>query len=390
MTYWSSLGLVGYTYAGYPALMFTLSKLRPRPVQRAPIEPTLSVVMAVHNGELHIKHKLDNIIGMEYPRKKVQIIVVSDGSTDNTNAIVRGYASADVELVELPHGGKPTALNAGVHRARGEIVIFCDVRQRISEDALRRTVEFFADPQVGAMAGELFIESAQGPGAYWAYEKMIRTAEGKVDSVVGGSGCYLAIRRHLYQEIPADSLLDDVYTPMQIVLQGYRVIHRPEVQVYDKEATVSGEFSRKARTLAGNFQLLRQLPQLLNPRKNRILFQFVSHKLLRLACPYALVALLASNVVLVVTFAPGWPFYVVTLAGQLAAYGLAIKGALQGEKAGKLARLSHTFVTLNAAAVEGLRRYLKGDLQWTTVQHNVGVQDDRTQGEGGQDIGAPS
>lgn len=369
LTYWSSLGLVGYTYAGYPALMFSLSKLRPRPVQQAPIEPTISVVMAVHNGELHLKNKLENLLGLEYPREKVQVIVVSDGSTDRTGAIAREYASRRVELVELPHGGKPAALNAGVHHARGEIVVFCDVRQRISGDALRRTVEFFADPQVGAMAGELFIESEQGPGAYWAYEKMIRTAEGKVDSVVGGSGCYLAIRRHLYQEIPSDSLLDDVYTPMQIVLQGYRVLHRPEVQVYDQEATISGEFSRKARTLAGNFQLLRQLPELLDPRRNRILFQFVSHKLLRLACPYALVALFASNVVLVVTLAPGWPLYVVTLAGQLTAYGLAIKGALQGEKAGKLARISHTFVTLNAAAVEGLLRYLKGDLQWSTVKY---------------------
>lgn len=375
LTYWSSLGLVGYTYAGYPALILTLSKLRPRPVQQAPIEPTISVVMAVHNGDSHIKSKLDNLLDLEYPRDKAQIIVVSDGSTDRTGAIAREYASRGVELVELPHGGKPAALNAGVHHARGEIVVFCDVRQRISEDALRRTVAFFADPQVGAMAGELVIESEQGPGAYWAYEKMIRTAEGMVDSVVGGSGCYLAIRRHLYQEIPSDSLLDDVYTPMQIVLQGYRVIHRPEVQVYDKEASVSGEFSRKARTLAGNFQLLRQLPELLDPRRNRILFQFVSHKLLRLACPYALVALLASNVVLVVTLAPGWPIYAVTLAGQLAAYGLAIKGALQGEKAGKLARISHTFVTLNAAAVEGLRRYLKGDLQWSTVKHeSVGTE----------------
>lgn len=366
VVFWSSLGLVTYTYAGYPLLITALARLRPRKTWTAPIEPTVSVVLAVHNEERNIARKIENLLSMDYPAAKLQIVVVSDGSTDRTEEITTGFEGRRVTLVRIDRqGGKAAALNSGVHRASGEVVLFCDARQRIDPGALRALVPLFADPQVGAVSGELMLEGSKGPGVYWAYEKRIRAAEGKVDSVVGATGALFAIRRHLFQDIPPDSLLDDVYTPMQIVLQGHRVLFQPEARVFDEEVALSGEFARKARTLAGNFQILGQLPQLLNPFRNRIFLQYASHKVARLACPFALVALLGSNVALVASLAPGWPFYVVTLAGQLAVYGLALKGALQGEGGGRLTRISHTFVTLNLAAVEGLRRYLTGDLSWT-------------------------
>jgi cellulose synthase/poly-beta-1,6-N-acetylglucosamine synthase-like glycosyltransferase len=368
--FWSSLGVVAYTYAGYPLLIASLARLRPRGVRGAAIEPTVTVVLAAHNEEATIARKLDNLLALDYPAEKLQIVVISDGSTDQTDQIVEGYRERCHDLVlerlERP-GGKAAAINRGMQRARGEVVVFCDARQRVHEGALRVLVPLFADPQVGAVSGELVLEGEKGPGVYWAYEKLIRSAEGRVDSVVGATGALFAIRRHLFAEIPANTLLDDVFTPMQIVLQGYRVLFEPGAKVYDRETDLSGEFARKARTLAGNYQLIQSLPQLLNPLKNRLFLQFVSHKLLRLLCPYALCTLLASNIVLVATGAPGWPLYVGTLAGQLTAYGMALKGALAGEKAGRLARVSHTFVVLNAAAVEGLRRYLSGDLQWSTA-----------------------
>jgi cellulose synthase/poly-beta-1,6-N-acetylglucosamine synthase-like glycosyltransferase len=368
--YWSSFAFLGYTYVGYPLGIHLLSRVRERPVRRAPIEPSLTVVLACHNEEAHIERKLENLLALDYPKEKLQVIVVSDGSTDRTEEIVARFSGRAVELLSLPHGGKAAALNAGLERAHGELVVFADVRQRVSEDALRLAASFFADPRVGGVVGELVLEAKQGPGVYWAYEKVIRVAEGKVDSVVGGSGCFTAIRRHLFRRLPEDALLDDVFIPMQIVLQGYRVLYRPEIKVYDREASVSGEFARKARTLAGNFQILAQVPELLDPRKNRLLLEYLSHKVFRLAAPFALCALFSSNVVLVASGAPGWPFYVLTLAGQLAVYGLALRGALAGgEDAGRLARVCHTFVTLNVAAVEGLRRYLKGDLGWSTVRH---------------------
>ncbi len=365
--YWSSLGVVGYTYLGYPLGVHLLSRVRSREVRKGQLEPSVSVVLCAHNEQERVGPKLENLLSLDYPADKLQVVVVSDGSTDGTDEVVRGYDDERVVLERLDErSGKASALNRGVQRARGEIILFCDTRQRIDGRALRELVPLFADPQVGAVSGELIIEGDGGPGAYWKYEKIIRAAEGRLDSVVGATGALYAIRRHLFQRLPDDCLLDDVFIPMQVVLQGYRVVFQPRARCYDREASLSGEFARKARTLAGNFQLMYQLPQLLNPRRNRIFLQFLSHKVLRLACPLALGTLLASNVVLVATLAPGWPVYATTLAGQLAGYAMAAKGALQGKKAGRLARLSHTFVVLNAAAVEGLRRYLRKDFTWTT------------------------
>jgi cellulose synthase/poly-beta-1,6-N-acetylglucosamine synthase-like glycosyltransferase len=372
--YWSSLGLIAYTYVGYPALINALARLRPRRPRTSTIEPTVTVVLAVHNEQQSIARKLDNLLALDYPEEKLQVVIVSDASTDETDAIVAGYQDRHprrVVLVRLvEQAGKAAAINRGMLRARGEVVLFCDARQHVDEGALRALVPHFADPQVGAVSGELVLEGERGPGVYWRYEKLIRAAEGLWDSVVGATGALYGIRRHLYKELPAGTLLDDVYTPMQVVLQGYRVLFEPEAKVYDREAELEGEFARKARTLAGNFQLVELMPQLLSPFKNRVLLQFVSHKLLRLLCPYALVTLLASNIVLVATGAPGWPLYVFTLAGQLAGYGLAIKGAVAGEEAGRLARVSHTFVVLNLAAVEGLRRFVSRELKWTTTRSN--------------------
>ena len=370
LVFWSSLGYLTYTYAGYPLLVRALARLHPQPPHPAPIEPTVSVVLAARNEEAHIRTKLDNLLSLDYPRDKLQVVVVSDGSTDGTESLVQRFGEP-VELVSVPAGGKPRALNAGVAQARGEVVVLTDVRQRLAGDALRVAASFFADPRVGAVVGELQLESKKGPGAYWAYEKWIRAAEATLDSVVGGSGCFTAIRRHLFRPLPEDILLDDVWLPMQIVLAGYRVLYRPEIKVFDREASVSGEFARKARTLAGNFQLLEKMPELLDPTRNRLFLQFLSHKVLRLGCPFALLGLLGSNLALVLSGAPPWPLYAASLGAQLGGYALALHGALRGERAGRLSRLSHTFVTLNAAALEGLRRYASGDLRWTTQRHPV-------------------
>jgi poly-beta-1,6-N-acetyl-D-glucosamine synthase len=363
--FWSSAGLLFYTYAGYPAGIAALARLRARPPRKGAHEPTVSVVLAAGNEERAIGRKLDNLLALDYPRDKLQIIVASDGSTDGTDAIVRGYADRGVVLERIEtRAGKPTAVNHGVRRASGELLLFCDARQEIERGALRALAACFADPEVGAASGELTFPSERGPGLYWRYEKLIRHAEGLVDSVAGATGALFAVRRDLFADLPPDCLLDDVFTPMQIMLRGYRVAFEPAARVFDIEADLKGEFARKARTLAGNFQLVRELPELLDPRRNRIFLQFLSHKLLRLACPYALVGLLGSNLVLVATGAPPWPFYVATLAGQVGLYGAAALEALTG-RAGKVGRLGHTFVVLNVAAVAGLWRYLRGDLAWT-------------------------
>ena len=375
--FWSSAAVIGYTYAGYPLLVYTLSRLRRKPVQARDIEPTVSVVVAAHNERARIGAKLDNLLDLDYPADKLEIIVVSDGSTDGTDDIVAEYAARHRGRVHCERvaaqAGKPTAINRGVARATGDVVLFCDTHQTVDRGALRALVRLFGDSDVGAASGELHLPSEQGPGVYWKYEKLIRAAESRFDSLVGATGALYAIRRRLFRNLPDDSLLDDVFTPMQIALRGYRVVLEPEAKIHDIEASTAGEFARKARTLAGNFQLLGHLPAVLNPRKNRLFFQLTSHKLMRLLCPFALTTLFASNVVLVATGAPGWPLYVATLAGQLAVYGLALRGR-EADRAGKLARISHTFVVLNAAAVEGLRRYLADDLAWTSARTAVDAE----------------
>ncbi|MEM9695738.1 MAG: glycosyltransferase family 2 protein [Myxococcota bacterium] len=371
-TFWGSAAFVGYTYIGYPLLLWTASRLRPKRVNRGPIEPTVSVVLAAHDEADNIGRKLDNLLELDYPPDKLEIIVVSDGSSDGTDDIVQRYVSeADAPSVLLSRNeeaaGKAMALNLGVARATGDVILFCDARQPIDRGALRALVRWFSDPQIGAVSGALQMGSDKGPGLYWAYEKLIREAESRFDSVVGATGALYAIRRALWRDLPRGTLLDDVYTPLHIALQGFRVTFEPDARVYDEEASIEGEFARKARTLAGNFQLMNLLPELWSPRRNRLFPQLVSHKIMRLACPYALVALYGANAYLVATRAPGWPFYAVTLAGQTLVYGAALRATVGGgEASGRLERVSHAFVTLNAAAVEGLRRYLASDLGWTS------------------------
>ena len=364
--YWASLGTVAYTYAGYPVAVHLLSKVWHRPIAKAPIQPTVSVILAARNEAKCIGAKIENLLSLDYPSDKLQIVVASDGSTDGTDRIVETFAARGVLHVSLHvSNGKAYALNEAVKCATGEVLVFCDARQIADNRAISALVSCLADPSVGSVSGELHMDSAQGPGAYWKYEKAIRSAESRMDSVPGVTGALHAIRRDLFRPIPRDLILDDMFTPLQIMLRGYRVVFEPEAKVYDSEADAKNEFKRKSRTLAGNYQLLTNLPELLNPTKNRIFWQFLSHKVLRLICPFALVSLFASNVLLVVTLAPGWPFYLITLIGQTQAYALAVYAALFKDRAGKTARLAHTFVILNAAAVEGLRRYLRGDFTWT-------------------------
>jgi cellulose synthase/poly-beta-1,6-N-acetylglucosamine synthase-like glycosyltransferase len=275
---------------------------------------------------------------------------VSDGSTDRTVEIARGFAEAGVRVVDLPRGGKSTALNAGAAAASSEILVFADARQRWAPDALARLLENFHSPDVGAVSGDLVIESAPGVlagvGAYWKYEKLLRRLESRVGSMVGVSGSISAVRRKLFQPIPAGTLLDDVYWPLQVVMQGYRVVHDNRAHAYDRlPDQVRSEFRRKVRTLSGNFQLMARLTGVLVPWRNPVWFQFVSHKVFRLFVPWALLILLAVTVVL-----PG-PVYKAALAAQVVFYGLAAIGLIQAVGGRlRLASAAASFVVLNTAA----------------------------------------
>jgi cellulose synthase/poly-beta-1,6-N-acetylglucosamine synthase-like glycosyltransferase len=327
LAFWFSFGFILYVYVGYPILLVLVRRVARRSVRKAYIEPSVTLVIAAHNEGEKIAAKLENCLALDYPRKKLQIVVSLDGPTDGTEEIVRSYASEGIELVySKEHYGKASALNRAVARAVGEIVVFADVRQTFSPTVLRELAANFADESVGAVTGELLLagEGSAGVGLYWRYEKAIRAMESDIHSVVGTTGAIYAIRRELFRELPAGTLLDDVVVPMRIVLGGKRVIFDRSAEAYDLVSCCPrAEYRKKVRTLAGNYQLMATLPQVLAPWRNPIFVQFVSHKVARLLVPYAMAALFIANIALL-----GNNFYSVIFALQAFWYALAAAGAV--------------------------------------------------------------
>jgi cellulose synthase/poly-beta-1,6-N-acetylglucosamine synthase-like glycosyltransferase len=329
VVFWGSFFLIGYTYAGYPFIAWLRARLRPRGERRAPLEPTVSIVLVAHNEEGCIEARIENLLALDYPADRRQIFVGSDGSTDATVARAKRFAPQGVQVVAFRHWrGKAAVLNQLVRHARGEIVLFADARQSFDPQVLRRLVARFADERVGAVSGELMLTDStgtpmgRGASFYWRYEKFIRVQEGRAGSTVGATGAIYAIRRALFRAIPTDTILDDVLIPMRIVQQGYLVQFEQEARAYQAVSrTTHQEYSRKVRTIAGAFQLFARERWLLSPRQNALWFQTVSHKGLRLLLPLLHLALFGANVEL-----SGLPFYTAVLVAQIAFYGAAIAG----------------------------------------------------------------
>jgi cellulose synthase/poly-beta-1,6-N-acetylglucosamine synthase-like glycosyltransferase len=366
--FWISALAIVYVYVGYPLALKLYSGLgfnpQSNPYSALRPHPALSVVLAARNEGARLPARIDNLLSLDYPSAQRQIIVVSDGSTDDTMAVLARY-SREVVAVAVPAGGKALALNAGVSRATGDIIVFADARQVFARETLNELAAPFADPHVGAVTGELLLDAespcrraghdrreaerrhaaragtsdpriderrrtlrstiADGVGLYWKYEKYLRKLESAVDSTLGATGAIYAMRRSLYAPLPADTILDDVLTPMRVVLRGYRVVFNERAKAFDRAAVdANAEARRKVRTLAGNYQILTLEPRLLLPWANRVWIQYVSHKLGRLAVPYALLTLFASSLVL----ATSSPLYATVLSAQVLFFLLAGFGAL--------------------------------------------------------------
>jgi cellulose synthase/poly-beta-1,6-N-acetylglucosamine synthase-like glycosyltransferase len=289
-----------YTLGIYPLLLGLRAWWRPRPIMRAAWQARVSVILPVYNGERWIGAKLESILALNYPPELMEILVVSDGSTDATESIVEAYAGkANIHLLAIKRQGKAAAINAALDRAQGEILFLTDVRQQLDRESLRHLVACFADPAVGVASGELVIREGEGIeeasiGLYWKYEKWIRKQLSSVDSVLGASGCIYAMRRKLAKRVPEGTLADDMYLPLAAFFQGYRIILENSALAYDFPTQLASEFRRKVRTLAGVYQVIGQYPALLGP-SNRMWIHFLSHKLARLAMPYALIAAAAAS-----------------------------------------------------------------------------------------------
>jgi cellulose synthase/poly-beta-1,6-N-acetylglucosamine synthase-like glycosyltransferase len=359
---WLSFGGILYTYVCYPAVIWIIARLRPRPWKTAPITPSVSIVLAVHNGAALLPSKVQHLLALDYPNLK-EIIIVSDGSTDGTSELLAHQQDPRVKAMVLQdHAGKAVALNVGMAQATGEVIIFVDIRPEIAPGAIQKLVSNFADPKVGCVCGRLTLRrkgndraTAAVGGFYWRYEQWLRECEAIVDSPVGVYGGFYAIRRELAVLQPAGIILDDMYQPLSIIRRGYRSVVDPQAYVFDTwPKSIGGEFHRKVRTLAGNFQLFRLAPWTLT-MQNRVLFQLVSHKVMRLVVPYLMGLFLFSTLAL----SASSPVYATLAALEVLGLAIAVAGLyLRIPVLHRIAAPASALLVLNAAAVVGLYKFL--------------------------------
>ena len=370
--FWFSLGFIFYTYVGYPCLLLIWAKFSEKKINKNYINPFVSIIVAVHNEEKNIKARIENLLNQDYPKDKLEIIVVSDGSTDATNDLITQLRndpmtqlpSNQITLLSyFPRHGKPYALNLGVKEAKGEIIVFTDARQRFEANAIKELTANFHDSSVGCVSGELFFyENTKSSikhemGLYWNYEKQIRKLESKINSVAGATGAIYAIRKNLYKPIPSDILLDDVLIPMQVVLQGFRTIFDSTAKAYDwVSKDIKQEKRRKIRTLLGNWQLITKYPILLLPFKNPIWWQFISHKITRLFVPFFLILLFLT------AFALKGLFYQLTWLTMLSIFLFSfLERPLNNYSIlFKLSKLARTFLMLNYFAFLSFFYFISG------------------------------
>lgn len=373
--FWFSTLIILYVYLGYPAIIYLISFFYKKPVLRTYPYPMVSVIMSVHNEEKNIENKLKTLLELNYPESRIEILIGSDGSTDRTDEIISKYINERIKLHrQAQRRGKPSMLNLLVKQAKGEILVFTDARQKLERNSIDELVKNFSDTKVGSVSAELIYDgqdskTGNGVAIYWKYEKFIRKYESKMGSMLGATGALYAIRRELFPELPKDLILDDVYIPLKIVQRGYRAIFDYKAKIYDSVAkNTREEFIRKTRTLAGNFQLFLYLREFFNPFKDKIGWQFFSHKFLRLIAPFLLVSILVSNFFL----RNNSYFYLATFVLQILFYVFALFGLIFKHK-NHLFDVPYMFCVMNSAAVVGLYKLLthKQDVLWQKAEEDL-------------------
>lgn len=377
-----SLFLILYCYILYPCAIYFLSKgfsIKHSLDQKTPF---ISVIIAAHNEEAYVQSKIYDIMQQQYPQDQIEILIGSDGSTDGTSALIlqmqKQYPQIKA-LVKDERQGKPQMLNDLIPKARGEIIVFNDVRQSLKRDAFRNIVRHFADPQIGCVSGELIFNdkdsvTAKGIQLYWEYEKMIRHAEARLGSMLGATGAFYAIRKSLFKPIKPHLVLDDMFTPLSIVSQGYRAIADEDAIAYDNPSSnPQEEYRRKTRTLFGNYQIFQEFPHLLIPGVSPIAIQLFSHKLLRLMIPLLMILLFILNFFLLDLFLFQCFLVLQSLFYLMAFTGFLIQRMDHGNHfwiLRKLCYIPYVFCLLNFSALIGLYRFIfsKQDVLWTKAK----------------------
>lgn len=370
--FWLSLALLAYVYLGYPLLARLLAARREGRPAAAPITPPVTVLIAAHNEARHIEATVRNKLAQDYPPERLEVVVVSDGSTDGTDDLVRGIADPRVRLLrQEPRAGKTAALNLAMPHARGEVVVFSDANSLYAPDAVRRLVAPLADPRVGYVTGRMVYKApdgsptGQGCSAYMRYENALRGWETRLGSVVGVDGGIDAVRRDLYQPMRPDQLPDFVL-PLAVRERGWRVVYAPEALLYeDALAAASDEFRMRVRVTLRALHALRDKAALLDPRRHGLFaWQLLSHKLLRYLAPWFQLAALGANLAL----AGAGPFWRALLGLQILFYLAAGVGHWRRRRPmPRPLTMIYYLCLINAAAAVAWVRFWRGQRQvvWT-------------------------
>jgi cellulose synthase/poly-beta-1,6-N-acetylglucosamine synthase-like glycosyltransferase len=368
--FWSCAFLGSYAYVAYPALIWCLSRIfgdRKGFVEvtnssdHSASLPSVALIIAAYNEETVIQQRITNAAAMDYPSDRLRIVIASDGSSDQTNAIVRRCGESRVTLLDYPQRrGKASVLNSAMEAVDAEIVLLSDANTEIDPAAARKLVRWFRDPTIGAVCGRLVLRDASmgrnSDGLYWRYETFLKCCEGRIGGLLGSNGAIYAIRRKLYQPIPANTIVDDFVIPLLARLRtGCRLVYDYEAVAFEETPeNVGAEFHRRARIGAGGFQSIGMLWRLLNPRHGWVSFTFLSHKILRWLCPFFMLGCFLASVMLCYQ-----PLYRWLLVGQVVFYLVSLAATLapRGIRIPKLVRLATMFSSMNAALLAGFVRW---------------------------------
>ena len=368
IAFWFFAVLIFYTLIGFPVAIFLLSRIFSKPVRRdsdgSGELPTVSLIVAAYNEEKVIEARIENALSLNYPRDKLEVLVVSDGSTDQTPLRVEAFAGRGVRSLYNPvRRGKTAALNRTVPASNGEILLFADANTTYNTDAVLNMIRNFTDPAVGAVSGRKLIVkeegrfASEGETSYWQYESFVKSCESQIGSIATADGEIFAIRRSLFSPLPEDIIHDDMALTLDVIQKGYRVVYEPAAvssELASKNA--QDEYQIKIRLAAGGYQILYRFHALFFPPRNLFAVMFLSHKFLRWAMPLWLIGLFLSNLFLPQTY------YRVTLWGQVLFYAVGTAGVFFHKQKGgrKIFYFPNYFCMANLAAFVGLIRFATG------------------------------
>ncbi len=366
--FWTSVALIIYAYFVFPILIILRGLLWPQPFKSDEITPSVSIIIAAFNESKNISNKIDNILTLDYPRDRLEIVIASDGSNDGTNEIVRAYEEKGVRLLPLPRQGKAGALNAAVAASKGEILVFSDANSMYRSDAIRALVRPFADPTIGGVAGnQTYLKKNKtnidnvGERSYWNFDRIMKKFQSRAGNTISATGAIYAIRRSLFQTVP-EGVTDDFVTSTSVIVEGYRLIFAPDAVAYEPVAVTSNaEFGRKVRVTSRGLRAVFFIrSQLLNPfRYGFYAIQLLSHKVLRRLIVFPLLLLFFLNLFLWRTDV----FYQFTMMCQSIFYSFGLLGFLLDRtrfRRLKIFAIPFYFCMVNAATLVATINILRG------------------------------